>query len=93
MIPFDAPHVRVWYTKDGRHAVRAASSRLDGVPDDVARVAEVTEDALARYAQMGYRERLFLFATVLALKPQRCLEIGVSEGGSISTGDTIAAIK
>jgi hypothetical protein len=33
-------------------------------------------------AQMVYRERLFLFATVLALKPQRCLEIGVSEGGS-----------
>lgn len=52
---FDTPRVRVWYVIDGPHAVRPASAREDGVPDDVARVGEVTEDALASYAAMGYR--------------------------------------
>jgi predicted O-methyltransferase YrrM len=33
-------------------------------------------------AQMLARERLYLYATVLALAPERCLEIGVAQGGS-----------
>jgi predicted O-methyltransferase YrrM len=33
-------------------------------------------------AQMLPRERLYLYATVFALAPERCLEIGVCEGGS-----------
>ena len=39
----------------GTHAVNPASTRADGVPDDVADVAQVTSDALASYAAMGYR--------------------------------------
>jgi hypothetical protein len=52
---FDTPKVRVWYALSGKHAVRPESTRGDGVPNDVARVGEVTEDALTRYAAMGYR--------------------------------------
>lgn len=52
---FDTENVRVWYASSGKHSVRTASTRDDGVPDDVARVGAVTEDALARYAAMGYR--------------------------------------
>jgi hypothetical protein len=52
---FGNASVRVWYTTEGPHAVNAASSRSDGVPDDVAEVAQVTSDALASYAAMGYR--------------------------------------
>lgn len=33
-------------------------------------------------AQMLPRERLYLYSTVFALAPERCLEIGVSQGGS-----------
>ena len=33
-------------------------------------------------AQMLPRERLYLYATILALAPERCLEVGVSQGGS-----------
>ena len=33
-------------------------------------------------AQMVHRERLLLYSTVLALVPERCLEVGVCEGGS-----------
>lgn len=33
-------------------------------------------------AQMLHRERLYLYATILALAPERCLEVGVAEGGS-----------
>lgn len=52
---FDTARVRVWYTASGKHAVRPSSTRGDLVPDDVARVADVTENALVRYAAMGYR--------------------------------------
>lgn len=52
---FDTETVRVWYAIDGEDAVNLASSRPDGVPDDVAEVAQVTSDALERYAAMGYR--------------------------------------
>jgi predicted O-methyltransferase YrrM len=34
------------------------------------------------HAQMLQRERLYLYATIMALAPERCLEIGVSQGGS-----------
>ncbi|WP_394829943.1 MXAN_6640 family putative metalloprotease [Pendulispora albinea] len=54
-LSFDEPHVRIWYVLEGRHRVAASSTRPDGVPDDVAHTAAVTEDALARYAAMGYR--------------------------------------
>ncbi|MEI9948364.1 MAG: MXAN_6640 family putative metalloprotease [Pseudomonadota bacterium] len=55
---FGNPQVLVWYTTDGEHAVNAASSRADHVPDDVATVAAVTSDALTRYAAMGFRAPL-----------------------------------
>lgn len=55
---FDTAKVRVWYVTTGKHSVRPASTRGDGVPDDVARVGEVTEDALHKYAAMGYRAPL-----------------------------------
>jgi hypothetical protein len=55
---FDTATVRVWYVTSGKHSVRPATSRGDGVPDDVARVGEVTENALHNYAAMGYRAPL-----------------------------------
>jgi hypothetical protein len=47
--------VLVWYATSGHHAPNLASTRSDGAPDDVAQAADVTEDALTRYAAMGYR--------------------------------------
>lgn len=32
-------------------------------------------------AQLAYRERLYLYSAVFALAPERCLEVGVAEGG------------
>jgi hypothetical protein len=52
---FGTATVRVWYTAEGEHAVNPASSRSDGVPHDVAEVAQVTSDALASYAAMQFR--------------------------------------
>ncbi|HEY4187100.1 MAG TPA: MXAN_6640 family putative metalloprotease [Polyangia bacterium] len=52
---FGNDSVLVWYATDGAHAVDTTSTRADGVPDDVADVAQVTADTLARYAIMGYR--------------------------------------
>jgi MYXO-CTERM domain-containing protein len=52
---FGNPRVLAWYVTAGPHAVRAASSRPDGVPDDVADVAAVTGAALDSYLAMGYR--------------------------------------
>jgi hypothetical protein len=52
---FGNDQVLVWYTTQGEHAVKSASSRADRVPDDVATVAAVTADALTRYAAMGFR--------------------------------------
>jgi hypothetical protein len=51
---FGNASVLVWYATDGEHAVNTASTRSDGVPDDVANVAQVTSDALASYASMGF---------------------------------------
>ena len=55
---FGNDQVLVWYTTRGEHAVKSASSRADHVPNDVATVAAVTSDALARYAAMGFRTPL-----------------------------------
>jgi hypothetical protein len=52
---FGNAQVLVWYAIDGPHAVNLTTTRQDGVPDDVAKVAAVTSDALSRYAAMGYR--------------------------------------
>jgi hypothetical protein len=52
---FGNEQVLVWYTSTGPHAVNAATTRADRVPDDVATVADVTSDALTRYLAMGYR--------------------------------------
>ncbi len=55
---FDTARVRVWYSTSGKHSVRPASGRADGVPDDVASVATVTEEALQKFAAMGFRAPL-----------------------------------
>ena len=55
---FGDERVLVWYTTEGEHAVNPASARADHVPDDVARVAAVTSDALASYAALGLRAPL-----------------------------------
>ncbi len=47
--------VLVWYALSGPHAPDPTSTGPDGVPDDVARAAEVGNDALVRYASMGFR--------------------------------------
>lgn len=52
---FSTSQVVVWYVLSGPHAVNPASTRQDGIPDDVAEVAAVTSDALVRYAAMGFR--------------------------------------
>lgn len=46
--------VRVHYATSGAHAPDLVSSRGDGVPDTVALAAELGEDALSRYAEMGF---------------------------------------
>ncbi|MET0792777.1 MAG: MXAN_6640 family putative metalloprotease [Polyangiaceae bacterium] len=53
---FGNERVLVWYVTQGKHAVEPASSRDDGVPDEVALAAEVTSNALAEYAAMGFRQ-------------------------------------
>ena len=52
---FATPKVRVHWAKSGTHVATLASTRDDGVPDSVAYAAEIAEDALTRYAEMGYR--------------------------------------
>lgn len=51
---YDTDHVRVWYTKSGTHATEGSSARPDGVPDVVAHVGAVAEEALRAYASWGY---------------------------------------
>ena len=51
---FGTDTVLVWFTREGEHAVNTHSTRTDGVPDDVAEVAQVTTDALQSYAMMGF---------------------------------------
>lgn len=55
---FDTAGVRVWYARTGTHAVRPASTRPDEVPDDVASVGTITQDALDRFAALGFRPPL-----------------------------------
>ena len=55
---FDTAGVRVWYARTGTHAVRPATMRPDGVPDDVASVGAITQDALDRFAALGFRAPL-----------------------------------
>lgn len=52
---FATPKVRVHWAKSGTHAATLTSTRDDGVPDSVVYAAETAEDALSRYAAMGYR--------------------------------------
>lgn len=52
---FGNERVLVWYVTEGKQAVDAASSRADGVPDEVVLCAQVTSDALEAYADMGFR--------------------------------------
>jgi len=53
---FATAQVRVHYATSGTHAPVLDSTRPDGVPDTVAFAAETAEDALARYAQLGFRK-------------------------------------
>ncbi|MFO0679042.1 MAG: MXAN_6640 family putative metalloprotease [Polyangiaceae bacterium] len=52
----DGAYVRVFYAVSGTHAPNLDSVRSDGVPDSVALVASVTDDALVRFKGMGFRE-------------------------------------
>ena len=52
---FDEARTRIWYTTEGEHRVNATSTRPDGVPDEVVRTGAITQDALERYATMGFR--------------------------------------
>jgi hypothetical protein len=51
-------NVRVWYAPSGGQAPPLASTRADGVPDSVAKMGEVLEDAIAKYAALGFRPAL-----------------------------------
>ncbi len=51
-------NVRVWWTETGVHAPPLASTRTDGVPDVVAVVGEVAEQAKAGYEKLGFKPAL-----------------------------------
>jgi hypothetical protein len=51
---FDGTKVRIWYTTTGPHAVNTTTTRMDMVPDNVAKAAAVADDALVRYKMMGF---------------------------------------
>jgi hypothetical protein len=51
---YDTPLVRVHYALTGKHAPPQQSTRADGVPDTVAFAGDTGQDALTRYAQMGF---------------------------------------
>lgn len=53
---YDTPQVRVHYATSGEHAPDQTSTRADSVPDTVVVAADTAEDALTRYAAMGYRK-------------------------------------
>ncbi len=52
---FGNDQVLVWYVTQGVHSVSTDSTRSDGVPDEVALVADVTSAALTSYAALGFR--------------------------------------
>lgn len=49
---------RVWWTETGIHAPALATTRTDGVPDSVATVGAVLDEAIAGYAKLGFRPAL-----------------------------------
>lgn len=51
---FDGQKVRVWYATSGANAPDLKTTRMDLVPDNVARVAAVGDDALAKYQGWGF---------------------------------------
>ncbi len=51
---YDTALVRVHYALTGKHAPTQTSTRADGVPDTVAFAGDTGQDALTRYAQMGF---------------------------------------
>ena len=51
---FAGAKVRIWYVTTGIHAVNTATTRMDMVPDNVARAATVGDNALAQYGAMGF---------------------------------------
>ncbi len=52
---FATAKARVHYATSGTHAPALASARPDGVPDTVAFAATTAEDALTRFAALGFR--------------------------------------
>jgi MYXO-CTERM domain-containing protein len=55
---FDAQggHVRVHFSRAGRHAVSAMDADGDELPDDVSTLAELYEQVLAHHRALGFRE-------------------------------------
>ncbi len=51
---YDTTLVRVHYALTGKHAPAQATTRADGVPDTVAFAGDTGEDALSKYAKMGF---------------------------------------
>jgi len=51
-------NARVWWTETGSHAPILTSTRSDGVPDSVAVVGEVLENAIASYTKLGFKPAL-----------------------------------
>lgn len=52
---FAGTAVRVHYATSGQHAPNLATTRQDGVPDTVALAADLGDQALGKYAAMGYK--------------------------------------
>jgi hypothetical protein len=53
---FATDKVRVHWATSGTHAAALETTRADGVPDSVAYAADVAEEALSKYGEMGYRK-------------------------------------
>lgn len=53
---FAGARVRVHYATSGANAPDPATTRGDGVPDSVALSAEIGDTALAKYAEMGFKQ-------------------------------------
>jgi hypothetical protein len=53
---YASARIRVHYATSGKNAPDLATTRGDAVPDTVALAAEVGEKALAKYAEMGFKQ-------------------------------------
>lgn len=53
---YDTASIRVHYATEGTSAVTPGSTRGDGVPDMVAHAGDTAEDALGKFAAMGFRK-------------------------------------